>query len=84
MQGAWVKVNHSTAAPSKDPLNHSWNGVGLFVGTQVYKSRSCFAKLVPDMPAKTIRPYCLCEEWSEVDTIEVRGKGYRTCLIIQP
>lgn len=84
MQGAWVKVNHSTAGPSKDPLNHSWNGVGLFVGTQVYKSRSCFAKLVPDMPAKTIRPYCLCEEWSEVDTIEVQGKGYRTCLIIQP
>lgn len=84
MQGAWVKVNHSTAAPSKDSLNHSWNGVGLFVGTQVYKSRSCFAELVPDMPAKTIRPYCLCEEWSEVDTIEVQGKGYRTCLIIQP
>lgn len=84
MQEAWVKVNHSTAAPSKDPLNHFWNGVGPFVGTRVYISRSCFAKLVPDTPAKTIQPYCLCKEGSEVDTIEVQGEGYRTCLTIQP
>lgn len=49
-----------------------------------YMSRSCFAKLVPDVPAESIQPYCLCNEWSGVDATEVQGKGYRTCLIVHP
>lgn len=84
MQGTWVKISHSTAAPSKDALTLFWNDVGLSVGTWVYMSRSCFANLVPDVPAKRIQPYCLCKEQSEVATIGVQGKAYRTCLIIQP
>lgn len=75
MQGTWVKVNHSTAAPSEDPLTHFWKDAGLSVSTWVYPSRSCFAKSVPDVPAKRIQPYSLCKERSEVDTIEVQGKG---------
>jgi len=74
IQGTWVKVNHSTAAPSKDPLTLFWNDGGLSVGTWVYMSRSHFAKLVPDVLAKTTQPYCLCKEQSEVDTTEVHGK----------
>lgn len=81
MQRTSVKVNHSTARPSKVSLTLSWNDAGPSVSACILISRSCFAKLVPDGLAKRIQLYCLPKERCQTATIEVQGKWYRPCWL---
>lgn len=76
-----MKVNHSTACPSKDSLTLSWNNAGPSVSACVLISRSRFAKLVPDGLAKIIQVFCLPKETCQAATMEVQGKGYRPCWL---
>lgn len=81
MQRTSVKVNHSTARPSKVSLTLSWNDAGPSVSACILISRSCFAKLVPDGLAKRIQLYCLPKERCQTATMEVQGKWYRPCWL---